>query len=151
MTLSTPVAVTPAVTSLAIQGSLNLNTVGETSALTLVAKFTDATTKQVSDEAAWTTSNASVATVSPTGVLTAVGLGKASITATYLGRTLTSTVTVSPAGTFVISGRARDPGNGQEKGLGVPGFAIRDLQTGRSTMTDATATTSWSLSRPAID
>ena len=49
VTLSTPVAVTPTITSLTIQGSLNLNSVGETSALILVAKFTDTTTKEVSD------------------------------------------------------------------------------------------------------
>jgi len=131
------VTVTPAITGILISGNLPLTAIGQTNALTAIARFADASTKDVTTEATWTSSDVSVATVSSSGVVTATGLGKATIQAGYLNRNGFTTVQVSPPGTFVIAGRVRDPGQGQGAGLGVPGFTVRNVSTGMVTTTDA--------------
>ena len=136
--ISVNVNVTPLVTSVLLSsGSLSLTAVGQTAALTATARFADASTKDVTTEATWTSLDVAVATVSSSGVVTATGLGKTSIQATYSNRSGSATVQVTPAGTFVILGRVRDPGQGQGAGLGVPGFTVRDVATGMVTTTDS--------------
>jgi hypothetical protein len=134
--ISVTVNVTPLVTSVFLSGGLSLTAAGQTGFLTATARFADASTKDVTTEATWTSSDVSVATVSA-GFVTATGLGKTTIQATYSNRSGFTTVQVTPAGTFVILGRVRDPGQGQGAGLGVPGFTVRDVMTGRVTTTDA--------------
>lgn len=59
------------------------------------AELRDATNAVIDDRATtWTSSDASIATVSSTGVITAVKIGSATITATSEGKTGTSAVTV---------------------------------------------------------
>jgi len=72
--------------------SLTLNT-GNTSTLTATVSPSNATNKNVT----WSTSNSSVATVSSSGVVTAVGKGTANITVTTAdgGYTATCSVTVN--------------------------------------------------------
>jgi trimeric autotransporter adhesin len=84
----------------------------------------------------WQTSNANVATVTQTGLITAVGVGSANVTATSEGKVGTVTVTVTPApvatvtvtptsasllvaGTTTLSATARDA-----NGAVIPGAAI---------------------------
>jgi len=57
--------------------------VGATSQFTATATMGDGTTQNVTSQAAWTTSNASIATVSSTGVVTGVGAGSVSVAAVY--------------------------------------------------------------------
>ena len=93
---NTPVAsvtVSPATASL---------TVGQTAQLTATTK--DANGNILSGRpVTWSTSNASVATVSSSGLVTAAGAGSATITAMSEGKSGTATITVTaPTGVFAI-------------------------------------------------
>jgi hypothetical protein len=76
-------------------------------------------------QAIWSTSNASVATVPTNGTTTAQGPGTATITATYGGLTDSKDITVSPITVPVINAPPLDT-------AGVPDFesAVRFLYTG---------------------
>ena len=90
----------PTVISIAINGTVALTAVGQTSPLTATATLTDGTTQNVTNSSTWTSSSAAVATVSTAGLVTALAAGAATITATYQGRagTLGMTVSNTPAG-----------------------------------------------------
>jgi hypothetical protein len=118
----------PTVTELRITGNLNLETVGATSQLEATATFNDGTTKDVTSAARWTTSNPGVLTVSSVGLITAVEFGSSNVSASYLSRSLSRTVTVTPLGTYVASGRVREPGNS-----GVADVTITETVSNRST------------------
>ena len=79
---------------------------GRTTKFTVVKRtFTNGTQtngQDVSSTFTWTSSNTSVATVGSNGVVTGVGKGTATITATYGSTTLTGTVTVTPAYTYEL-------------------------------------------------
>jgi len=62
--------------------------------LTVTATYTDASTADVTDEADYESDDPSVATVSETGLITAVGEGSAIITVSYDGHDTTVSVTV---------------------------------------------------------
>lgn len=81
------VVVSPATASLAVGGTASL-----------AAATKDASGNTLSGRTVtWATSNAAVATVSSTGVVTAVGAGTATITATSEGKAGQATITVAPA------------------------------------------------------
>jgi len=84
------------VTSLAITGTLQVGE-GETSQLTATATLSNGSSQDVSSQATWQSSNTSVATISGTGLLTALKAGTTDITAVYSGRTARVTVTVTTA------------------------------------------------------
>ena len=80
----TPVAPSaPTVTGVAITGTATLTSRGQTSQLTATATMSNGTTQAVTGQATWQSSNTAVATVSAAGVVTAVGDGEATVTATY--------------------------------------------------------------------
>ena len=94
VTTGSPVSVTTAaktvnVTSITLSSTTMNLEVGQTGTLTATVTPDNATNKTVT----WTTSNDKVATVA-NGVVTAVGKGTATITATAGGKTATCTVTV---------------------------------------------------------
>lgn len=95
-TTPTPVAAR-SLTLVAISGSTSFTGPGQTSQLSAVANYSDATTENVTATAVWQTSNASVATVTGGGLLTAQGAGSADVTATYQGQTGRASVTVAAA------------------------------------------------------
>jgi hypothetical protein len=70
---------------------------GETSQLRAIAQRSDGTTQDISSQATWLSSNTMVATVSGTGLVTAVGLGSADISAAFGGSTGRRTLTVAAA------------------------------------------------------
>jgi uncharacterized protein YjdB len=82
----TGVAVTPATPSVVH---------GTTQQLTATGTFSGGATSIVTALSAWSTSNASVATVDIYGNVTAVAAGTATITALVLGQSATATVTVT--------------------------------------------------------
>lgn len=57
--------------------------VGTTSQLTATAMMSDGTSQDVTSQASWQSSNAAAATVSSSGIVTAVGAGATTVTATY--------------------------------------------------------------------
>ncbi|MCB1019740.1 MAG: Ig-like domain-containing protein, partial [Acidobacteria bacterium] len=76
----------PTLSSLTVApASINLST-GQTQALTATGNYSDESTQNHTADATWTSSNPSVATVSG-GVVTAVAIGAASITASFDGLT----------------------------------------------------------------
>ena len=79
-----------AVSSVSLNKSSAELTVGETLRLSATVSPADATDKSVT----WSSSNSSVATVSPTGEVTAVAVGSANITASAGGKSASCAVTV---------------------------------------------------------
>lgn len=70
---------------------------GQSQALSPVARFTDGTQSALPSSATvYTSLNPSVATVSPSGVVTGVGYGTSIVTISALGRTALATVTIAP-------------------------------------------------------
>lgn len=85
----------PSVTSIDVSPATDTIAVGEITALTATATYSDASTADVTDEATWTTSNAARATVEY-GYVTGVAVGSAAtITATYSGQSDTAAITVA--------------------------------------------------------
>ena len=131
------------VLSLSLSGNTVLAAVGETSQFTAVARFSDDSTRDVTLEAAWDSSQPQIATISPTGLLTARALGttvvsvRYPVTSTPLNPSLfrSTGVSISPAGTFAISGRVREPGAG-----GVSGAQVRHVASGLTFVTPANGT-----------
>lgn len=122
---------------LRITGNAMLFAAGETTQLTAVADFSDGTTGDVTAESRWESSATEVATVTQTGLVTALTLGSVSISARYPATTPTpssrfaaTTISITPPGTFVATGRVREPGSG-----GVPGASILLIATGQSILT----------------
>ncbi len=76
---------------------------GSTRALTVTAVYTDGTTGDVTARSMFSTSAATVATVSTGGVVTAASAGMATITATLAGQSATATITVSAATVTAIA------------------------------------------------
>ena len=120
------------VSTVRLSGNLTLDAVGATSQLTATATFTDGTTRDVTNESRWGTSNVTVLTVSTTGLITAVDLGRASVAANYQGRNTSASVTITPPGTLIASGRVREPG-----ASGVAGVLVTDVVSGKSATSDS--------------
>ncbi len=91
-----------AVTSVSLNETSRTLTVGNTDQLTATVVPSNATNQTVN----WSSSNSSVATVSATGLITVVGAGSATITATTAdgGYTATDVLTVNSASTVVSGG-----------------------------------------------
>lgn len=94
ITLTQPKAAVIAVTEVILNKTTALLLVGDTETLTATVNPSDAINKKVT----WSSSNIAVATVSPSGVVTAKGPGSATITVTTTegGKTAICTVTVQP-------------------------------------------------------
>ena len=92
----TTVTVTPATPSVVA---------GSTLQMTATGSYDDGSTKNITGTATWTTSDASVATVSSAGLLTGVAAGTATITASSgaISGTTTATIQVSGLQSIVIS------------------------------------------------
>lgn len=100
----TVTATTVPVASVTVSPSADTVTVGQTTTLTATTK--DASGNVLTGRAVtWATSNASVATVSASGVVTGVAAGIATITATSEGKSGTATITVIPVtvGSVVVT------------------------------------------------
>ncbi len=83
-------------------GELNIAP-SDTFQLSAKGFFSDDTTLDITQQAQWSSSAESIATVSTTGLLTAVAPGEANITATRNSRTFTITVTVATLQEIAIS------------------------------------------------
>jgi hypothetical protein len=96
------------------------------------ALFSDGSQRDVTGEAAWTSENHSVVTVSPVGLASGNERGETEISAAYSQAVNTKRVFVVPPGTFKLSGRVLD-GN-----VGVTGARVEvaaGSATGLSTVT----------------
>ena len=117
----------PTVVGVTLTGNTSLSAVGETSQLTLTAALSDGTTKDVTSEVQWSVTDTRVVRIAQGGLLTVEALGRTSITANYQGRIIGRRVTATPLGTFIVSGRVREPGLG-----GLLDATVTDRASGRS-------------------
>lgn len=92
----TPSSPTPTVTSVRVTGTSSLTAIGQTSQLTATAIWSDGTSRVVTTEATWQSSNTTVLAVSASGLVTANGLGEADVRASYADMTGLLRVTVRP-------------------------------------------------------
>ena len=129
-------------TSLTFSGNTGLTAVGETSQLTATAGYDDNTTADVTKESLWSTSDATIATVTNDGVLTARGLGRCSVFLRYPATApsnsfLSRIVVVTPEGTFTATGWTRQPGGTTGPGTGaLAGVLVRHVASGVSVLTE---------------
>ena len=121
---------TATVRSLQIGGNRDL-TIGTPSQLTLTATFSNGSARLVTAESTWMSSAPSVATISAGGVVTPIALGSSTITATFQGSTINTTVNSLAAGTFIFEGRTREPGSGS-----LAGVRVFNLLSNTSTVSD---------------
>lgn len=126
---SPPVAVAPSLVRITITGTSALTAVGETSALTATATYSDASTKAVTNDVVWSSTDPSSIAISSTGVLTVMRFGTSYILARYLSKSVTANVRATPPGTFIVAGRVREPGSG-----GIENARVLELASGLSTM-----------------
>jgi hypothetical protein len=115
---STTGPATPVLSTTTISGNTELTAVGQTTQLSLTAGYNDGTSRDRTGESGWITRNPTVATVAR-GLVTAVGLGSATIEASYSTRAVVTVVNVAPAGMFLVEGRVREPGAGSLAGVRV--------------------------------
>jgi len=128
-TATVPVTVTeltPVLESISVSpGEVNLP-VGRTQQLTITAHLSNGTTQDVTGSAGYIVENASVVSVSGSGLITAQAQGSTSITVTYQGKTATVSVTVTAP---VVESISVTP-------------ALVDLPAGRTQQLTVTATLS---------
>ena len=92
--------------SLAISGTTTFEAVNLTSRLTAMLAYSDGSSEDVSGRSTWRTSDATVVTVSGTGLLTTVGFGQAEVTATFESLPASTSVSVISGG-FSVTPESR--------------------------------------------
>src|ERR1700749_5163512 len=81
--------------------SITLNAAGATKQLTVEATYSDESSVNVTSSATYASNSTSVATVSQSGLVTAVGKGSATVIASYGGLASSVSITVSiPTATY---------------------------------------------------
>jgi carboxypeptidase family protein len=78
----------------------------------LIASFDDGTTSDVTSQAAWATTNASVLSVGPGGIVQAKSRGEATLSGRYSNRENHVYVFVLEDGTYRVTGRVMESGGG---------------------------------------
>ena len=95
------VTLNKAVSSIAVTPSSASVDIGGTQQFTATATYADGTTANVTSNATWSSSNATVATIASGGIATGVTSGASSITATYGGKTATAVLNVNDSVTSI--------------------------------------------------
>ena len=93
-------APSPIATSLSLASAPQVSQIVQ---VTATASFSDGTTKDVTSAAAWSSSDTAIATVSSSGLVTALGGGDVDITATYEGVSATIRLTLTASAPNVTS------------------------------------------------
>jgi hypothetical protein len=76
---------------------------------TLIARYSNGVDRDVTNGAAWRSSNESVLSISPDGRATGIMVGEVSLAAAFeSGTAVRNEVLVLPSGTFKLAGRVRD-------------------------------------------
>jgi hypothetical protein len=128
----------PTITGLTITGAGGGNP-GQTAQLAANASFSDGSSQIVTTQAVWTSTNASIATVSPAGVITFVAIGESDIRATYASMSANARVTVvaAPLPRHNLTGVVTDA---DRRGVGLAGARVEVTDgpdAGRATTTAA--------------
>ncbi len=93
----------PTLISVTLTGNL-ATLIGQTSQLAATANYAKGTTQDVTSQATWTSATPAIATVSSTGLVTAVTAGVAEIRATYQNVTGSLQITVNKPPTYTLTG-----------------------------------------------
>lgn len=128
-------------------------TTGSTGRLTLSAVFNDGTPQNVTDNTttAWSSDNSSVARVGTTGLasgqITAMATGKATITATYGGKSKTATITVTAK---TPKSLAISPSTATNLSIGSATSFTATVTYSDNTTADVTTDTVWTVSNTNV-
>ena len=96
VTPSSPTSPSVTVNAITISGSASLVAITQTTQLTVTASLSNGASQNVTAQATWESSNTGVATVAPSGLVTASGFGVTDVRATYQGMSATVSVSVAP-------------------------------------------------------
>lgn len=137
---SSSTTTTPTLASIGVSGPASTVAAGSTLELSAVGTYSDNTTATLSTQVAWKTSDATVATVSTSGLLTALKAGAVTVTATQgtISGAMAITVTVSQATLTSISvtGTSSSPTAGTNEQLTAQGtYSDNSTQTLTSQVT----------------
>jgi len=135
----------PAISSILIAPASTTLAIGQTKQLNATGTYTDGTTQDITGTATWSSSNQSVATVNASGMVSAVSVGSASITAVSGSQSATASITVTAPGSPALSSILIAPASttlaiGQTKQLNATGTYTD------GTTQDITGTVTWSSS-----
>jgi hypothetical protein len=98
------------ITRIEIVGAENVP-LGGTAQFSVIAHQSDGSTRDITSGVTWRTGNASMLTISPTGLATGLDRGETSVSVSAVGRqTLKNGVLILPAGTYRLAGIVRDAG-----------------------------------------
>jgi len=100
-TITIPVTVEAALTSITVSPSSVTLDEGKTLQLTVTANYYDGSTETVTNSATYSSSNTTIATVSSSGLITAKKHGSAVITVSYAGFSKNILVTINPVVTSI--------------------------------------------------
>jgi hypothetical protein len=131
VTPPTPPPSAPILSRVSVTGKTSFTSVGDTAQLTAIAAMSNGTTQDVTGEASWKSSDPSVFSVSPTGLVTVVRFGLVFVSATYQSKIAGLSIQATPAGSFIVSGRLREPGAG-----GIAGATVHESGSGITVSTD---------------
>ena len=138
---------------ISVSGISTSPTAGTSDQLTAQGTYSDNSTQTLTSEVTWESSNSAIATVSNTGLLTAVAAGTVTVTATMSGVSGTLGIVVAPVvlrtpilSTIVIAPLSFSVSSGQAKQLSAQGLfsdgSAQDLTTQVSWNSSATNTVS---------
>lgn len=137
----------PTLASIAVSPAGPTIAVGATQQFVATATYSDKSTANIAASVSWSSSSATVATISSTGLATAAGAGSATITATLNGVSGTATLNVSaPAPT--LASIAVSPASPSIMAGSTQQFAAIATYSDGSKV-DVTATATWNSSNPA--
>ena len=127
---SPPSAPAPSPTSVIVSGWLSPLAIGQSIQLSATVTYSDGSSRSVTTEATWQSSNSTVAVVSPVGLVVAQGRGSAEIRATY----------ASNSGTLGVEVAGSDSPGPPPAGLscGVERWPVKTLSDADATRVDLT-------------
>ncbi|MCE3285723.1 MAG: LigC protein, partial [Steroidobacteraceae bacterium] len=143
---ATPASSTPSLKSIEVTPSLATAAAGTTTQFTATGLYTDNTTRNLTAQVTWASSNTAVATVNNDGVATTVGAGNTTVSAATgaLNGQTTLTVTDATLVSIEVSPVAPSIANGRDQQ-----FTATGLYSDNSTQ-DVTTQVTWSASNPAV-
>jgi uncharacterized protein YjdB len=144
------VLIGPTLTTVTVAPSTPSVAVGKTQQMTATGTYDNGSTESITTSASWATSDATIATVSSTGLVTGVASGSATISATQDGVSGSTTVTVTVANlsSISITPISASISSGQTQQF----TAIGILQNGNTTdLTDSVTWTSSNITAATIN
>ena len=147
LTVTTPV-IPPTLVSITLTPASASIATGATQQFTATGAYSDGSTANVSSTTAWSVGNATVATISGTGLATAASAGSTTIAASLNGMSGTATLTVTAAAKSIAS-IAVSPANATFAAGAGQQFIATATYTDATTG-DITSTVAWSTGNPAV-